>query len=163
MPPAFLAVLPVIISAATEAAAIGVELTNKPSQQTVTPTPTTTAQSPGTSAAQKAAVASSLPTLQSMTGGSISPEYAAQWGGQQTGVSSDPQGGKNIQDAINQFFGFGAPGTTGLSTTGTGGGTPGNSITDLLSKMSVPGAQSGGGGGIVDAALSSDTFHGFGG
>ena len=152
--------IPLIAAGIGAGTSIGLDLSNQPSSAPATTTPTPTAQTPATSTGQKAAVANALPTLQFLTGGSVSPEYAAQWGGQQTGVNSDPQSAGNVQAAINQFFGLSAPSTSGLSTTGVA--PTGNSITNLLSRVTLPSSSSGsGGGGIIDAALNSQEFKGF--
>lgn len=156
MPPALIAVLPAIIAAAGTAATLGVELTNQPGATppiSKAPVP----QSAATNQAQTAAVSNTLPTLQSLTGGSLSPEYAAQWGADQAGLNNNPQAAQNIQAAINQYFGLGAPGQTGLTPTG---GTGGNSITDLLSRLPSPGTSAPGGGSLVDGLLNQN-FSGF--
>lgn len=125
-----------------------------PAKPTPTPQPTATNQ------AQTAAVTQQLPNLQALTGGSLSPEYAAQYGATTTGLGSNPQASGNIQEAINQFFGLTAPGQSGLTpqSTSAPGGT---SIVDLLSRGTVPGMTSTGvGSGVTDKILS-DEFHGF--
>ena len=117
-------------------------------------------QSAQINAAQTAAVSQTLPTLQALTGGSLSPEYAAQFGATQTGLGNNPQAAGNIQAAINQFFGLTAPGTTGLTPSGstTGGGT--TSIIDLLSRAGGGGGKSSSGGGLVDSMFGGDEFKG---
>lgn len=121
--------------------------------------------SAGQNAAQQASVTGALPTLQALTGGSLSPEYATQYGTTQTGLENNPQATGNIQAAINQFFGLSAPGSTGLTaSSATGGGT--NSIVDLLNKSGTGGGGSkltgggGGGGSMIDSLLSGDMFRG---
>ena len=142
---------------------VGETLANQPGggSPMTTAAATPTAQTPSTTAAQKASVASAAPNIQSASGGSLSPEYWAGMLGTQTGVGADPQGQGNIQAIINQAFGLGAPGQTGLGNSGTS--PSGNSITDLLANVRLPSSGSTPGSGIVDAALNSDTFHGFGG
>lgn len=177
MPPLIAAIVPVLASigggsalagAATLAGlagtgiTIGEQLANQPGSAPTPQIPTgpTTPgpQTQATNLAQKAAVASSLPNLQSLTGGSLSPEYASQWAGLNTGLSGNPQAAGNIQATINQLFGFGAsPGgpTGGFSTM-----TPsGSSISDLLPRAGIPpgGAPS---GTLVDNLLNQD-FRGF--
>jgi hypothetical protein len=130
---------------------------NAPSQTAPTPTPVPTGpqpQSTQTNQAQTAAAASALPTLQSLTGGSLSPEYAAQFAGLQTGTAGNPQASGNVQSAVNQFFGLNAPGTSGLSPT-SGAAPQSNALTDILARLTQ--AQ---GGGIVDQTLA-DSFKGF--
>lgn len=150
--------IPLIAAGVTAGTSLGLTLSNQPGSAPQIPTGPTTPQPQGTATdtAQKAAVASSLPNLQSLTGGSLSPEYASQWAGLNTGLSNNPQAGGNVQAAINQFFGFGSPGTTGLSTAGP----TGNSITDLLSRVGATSTPTGGGGGLLDSLLQSDTFKG---
>ena len=111
-------------------------------------------QSAETNQAQKASVASSLPTLQSLTGGSLSPEYAAQFGATESGLNNTPQAAGNIQAAINEFFGLVAPGKTGLTPSST---TSGGGILEQLSKASIPGATPSFAGTTL-----SDEFRGFG-
>lgn len=153
--------IPLIAAGVTAGTSLGLTLSNQPGSAPQIPTAPATppAQTEATNTAQKAAVASSLPTLQSLTGGSLSPEYAAQWAGLNTGLGNNPQAAGNTQAAINQFFGFGSPGNTGLSPTGP----TGNSITDLLSKVNIPtgGVGGGGGGSFIDSLLQSDAFRGF--
>lgn len=153
--------IPLIAAGVTAGTSLGLTLSNQPGSAPQIPTGPTTPQPQGTTTdmAQKAAVASSLPNLQSLTGGSLSPEYASQWVGLNTGLGNNPQAGGNIQSAINQFFGFASPGNTGLSSTGP----TGNSITDLLSRVgATSGTPTGGGGGsFIDSLLQSDSLRGF--
>lgn len=140
------------------------------SQSPGTPKPPSTAPTPLTSvqnANQSASVGQQLPTLQSLTGGSVSPEYAAQYGATQSGNAGDPQATGNIQDAINKFFGLGATGNSGLTSTAGSGVSGGGGILDLLSKGKPPGGEPsfGGGGGndFVTSLLNSDSFKGLAG
>lgn len=152
--------IPLIAAGVTAGTSLGLTLSNQPSAPQVPTTPATPpAQTQTVNQAQRASVASAAPNEQSMTGSSLSPEYYAQWAGLNTGLGNNPQAAGNIQSAINQFFGFGAPGTTGLSTTGPAG----NSITDLLSRTGATpgGSPAGGGGGLLDSLLQSDVFKGF--
>lgn len=115
---------------------------------------------------QQALVGQQLPNLQSLTGGSLSPEYAAQFGALQSGLGNDPQASGNIQAAVNQFFGLTAPGTTGFTpgTSGTPGvssGTGGGGLMDLISRASPSGG--GGGGSFVNDSLNSEMFKGLAG
>src|SRR5271157_3198089 len=115
--------------------------------------PLTQAQNASTTAA----VGQQLPNLQSLTGGSLSPEYAASVGGINSGNANNPQASGDIQAAINQFFGLSAPGSTGLTpSAGSNPGGPG--IMDLLTK-------GGGGGGAnlggwVQQQLQGNQFSG---
>jgi hypothetical protein len=162
---AFIASNIVPIAAAASAVSSGVGLVKSltaggpegPSVPTTT-TPSAAPQSATTNQAQKAAVSQALPNLQALTGGSLSPEYAALWGGQQTGLNNNPQAAGNIQEAINNYFGLGATGNTGVSKGGENiAGGPG--ILDILSKVpTMPHAPSAG-GGIAQDILNSD-FHG---
>lgn len=120
-------------------------------------TPLTTAQND----AQKALVTQQLPNLQALTGGSLSPEYAAGFGATKSGLSNDPQASGNIQAAINQFFGLTSPGTTGF-TPGTSSGS-GNPLMDFISKTPTPGTTGGGGNNFVNDQLNSDIFKGLAG
>ena len=157
-------------SLATTGIGIGEQLANQPGSSKPSPTSTApVAQSDATNQAQTATAAQQLPTLQSLTGSSLSPEYFSQWAGIQTGLGNNPQAAGNIQGAINSYFGLGAPtqgGSGGLTAaTGTSPSSPtGNSVTDILSSMfkAGGGAAAGGGGGssIVDQSLQQD-FRGF--
>lgn len=150
-----------LISAAVGAAGVADTIYNQvnaPSGPATTPTqPQPSAAPAGINQAKVAGVESTFPTLQSFTGGSLSPEYAAQWGATQTGLGNDPQAAGILQQAINQYFGLGAPGQSGLTSPG------GNSITDILSKVN-PGGSPGAtatGTGLVDNLLQSGDFKGF--
>ena len=152
-----------IVTAIIAAAGVGTQiysLTNQPGTPNVSKLAAATPQSPQTNAAQTGAVSQELPTLQALTGGSLSPEYAAQFGAGQTGLNNNPQATGNIQAAINSFFGLTAPGTTGLTPPGstTGGGT--TSIIDLLNRAGSGGGKSSGGSGLVDSMFSGDEFRG---
>ncbi len=137
------------------------EASQTPSQPKL---PTSVTQTPLTgpqNAQTQAAVSQQLPTLQSLTGGSVSPEYAASFGATQSGNANNPQASGDVQAAINQFFGLGASGSSGL-TAAPGSTSPGgNPLTDLLSKVSIPGGGGGGGGSdFVSNLLSGSDFHG---
>lgn len=148
--------IPLIAAGVTAGTQIGLTLSQGGGGGSSLPTtPTTTPQSPTTNAAQKASVASALPNLQSLTGGSLSPEYAAQFGASQAGLSNNPQAAGNVQAAINQFFGLNAPGESGLQP---GGGNVGKTILDTLSQSRQP---STGTGGNVSEQILADEFHGF--
>jgi hypothetical protein len=126
-----------------------------------TPTPLTSSQNASTTAA----VGQQLPSLQALTGGSVSPEYASQFGSTQSGNANNPQATGDIQAAINQFFGLSAQGATGLTGPGGGGATGSNTggggILDLLSKAKQPAAGGDtGGGDFVSSLLNSDSFKG---
>jgi hypothetical protein len=113
---------------------------------------------------QTAAVGQQLPDLQALTGGSLSPEYAASFGATQSGLSNDPRATGNIQNAINNFFGISAPGQTGLTTNTLSAPSGGPGILDLL-RTSGTGTASplSAGGGIpawIQQALSSNDFKG---
>jgi hypothetical protein len=163
--------LPVIVALASLAAAgttTGLAIDsalNQPGQPKLptAPTPLTSTQNAQTTAA----VGQQLPSEQALTGGSLSPEAAAQFGATGAGVANNPQASGDIQAAINQFFGLGAPGSSGLTTApgSTSSGGPG--ILEMLSKA-VPGAGGGGGtpGGspdFINSMLNSDTFRGLAG
>lgn len=159
-------VLPLIVSIAGLASAgVGTGLSiysamNQPSMPKIGPT-AAAPQTAATNEAQRASVSGTLPTLQALTGGSLSPEYASQYGATSTGLGNNPAAAGNIQAAINSFFGLAAPSTTGLtpSSTTTGGG--GTSTIDLLNRASATRAPGGGGGGsLVDSMLSGDEFRG---
>jgi hypothetical protein len=143
-----------IASAGLGASELGMSLAGvgKPDtpKASTTPSPLTAQQN----SQQQAAVGQQLPTLQSMTGGSLSPEYAAQFGATQAGVGNDPRATGNIQEAINKYFGLSAPGDTGITPSGTGpSGSPG--ITSLTGGAPQGGAGIGGGGGIMDILRNS--------
>lgn len=164
-----------LIAAGLTAASTGVglyETLSQPGHPSASnkPTPLTASQN----RQQEAAVGQALPNLQSLTGGSLSPEYAAQFGATQAGLANDPQASGNVQAAINQFFGLAAPGNTGLTPSTTGGGnwladliakvkptdaSPGGGIADLI-KMPSGGGAPGGGGNFANDMLSGDLFKG---
>lgn len=124
------AIIPLAIAAI--GAGVGIEqAVNTPGSPTIPKTLPTTPLTANQNAQQTAAVGQQLPNLQALTGGSLSPEYAAQFGATQSGTANNPQATGNIQAAINQYFGLTAPGDTGLtsSVTGTSGG---GGILDLL-------------------------------
>lgn len=153
-----------IIGAAVSATQIGLQASgaftpDSPKAPKPGSTPLTTTQNQQ----QQALVGQQLPNLQSLTGGSLSPEYAASFGATQSGLANDPQASGNIQAAINQFFGLTAPGTTGFTpgtagSPGVGGGTGGGGLMDLISRASPSGG--GGGGSFVNDQLSGDLFKG---
>ena len=112
---------------------------------------------------QQASVAQQLPNLQSLTGGSLSPEYAAQFGALQSGLGNDPQASGNIQAAINQYFGLAAPGNSGLTSNSMD-----NSFLSTLKSIGFgvpssasPGAGSGTGSGSTDNSFM-DTLKNIG-
>lgn len=156
--PATLTAIASIIGASVAVGGEAYSLSNQPStpKATTAPVPLTTTQNSG----QTAAVAQQLPTLQSLTGGSLSPEYAANFGALNSGVTNDPQATGNIQSAINSFFGLTAPGSSGLTSTPTSGG--GGGILDLLkpqgssSPISSPSAIS----SWVQSVLNGNQFQG---
>jgi hypothetical protein len=174
MPPIipFIPLISAAIGAATTGVSIaetlGADSTPKPS---TTPTPLTSTQNAG----QTAAVGQQLPNLQTLTGGSLSPEYFAQFGQQQAGLGNNPQATGNVQSAINNLFGFSAPGQTGLTpststgstpaTQGGGSGLPG--ILDMLNKPpnggSSPFGGSGGAPSWMQAVLNGNSFQGLAG
>lgn len=159
MPVGLVAAIATIAAAATTTGVTLYEAANQPGtpKPSTTPSPLTTSQN----SQQAAAVGQQLPTLQSLTGGSVSPEYASQFGATQAGVANDPQATGNIQAAINQFFGLSAPGSTGLTPPGGGAGGAGD-IISLLSKpkSATPGASPEIGPDFVNNLLSSDAFKG---
>lgn len=150
------------IGLAVTLAGTGYEIANQPGKPKIqtSPTPLTTAQNASTTAA----VGQQLPSLQALTGGSVSPEYASQFGATQSGNANNPQATGDIQAAINQYFGLNAPGSTGLTGPGGGGptGNSGGGILDLLSKAKPPagGGDTGGSGDFVNSLLNSENFKG---
>jgi hypothetical protein len=149
--PATALLIATIASASVGAAGVGLSIdqaVNAPGTPKIsgTPSPLTGQQN----AQQASAVGQQLPNLQSLTGGSLNPEYSAQFGATQAGVGNDPRATGNIQEAINQYFGLTAPGQTGLTPSGSGpSGGPG--ITSLTgSQPPSPATIGGGGGGIMD-------------
>ena len=131
-----------IIAAGVGGTEMGLQLSGagQPStpKASTTPSPLTAAQNQN----QQTAVGQSLPNLQSITGGSLSPEYAAQFGALQSGTANDPQATGNIQAAINQFFGLNAPGQSGLTSSSSAPSGGGGGILDLLSKPTSGGTNS---------------------
>jgi hypothetical protein len=158
-----------LIAAGIGAAGTGLAIDqalNQPSAPKVstTPPPLTSTQN----ASQTAAVGQQLPTLQSLTGGSLSPEYYAQYGGTQAGVGNDPRATGNIQDAVSQFFGLAAPGATGLNPTANSpAGGPG--ITSLTQPQTSAGGgapdlmnllRGNGTGNWIQSVLNGNNFSG---
>lgn len=169
MPPV-LAFIPAIIGAiASTVPSIVGAIEGGPS----TPKPPSAAPtSPLTSAqnrAQTAAVTQTLPNLQELTGGSLSPEYAAQFGATQSGLGNDPQATGNIQEAINKYFGLTAPGDKGFTpSSGSAGGGGGGGIVDLLAQAAkAKGGSSGGavpgGTDFINENFNADAFRGLAG
>ena len=114
-------------------------------------------------AQQTATVSEQLPNLQSLTGGSLSPEYAAQFGALKSGIGNDPQATGNIQQAINSFFGLSAPGSTGLTSSSLTQSSGGPGIMDVLKSSSPnasPLAASGGLTGWIQQQLQGNNFQG---
>jgi hypothetical protein len=149
--PATIGAIAAIIGAGTAAGGTIYSAVNAPSgppKPSTTLTPLTGTQNQ----AQTASVANALPTLQSLTGGSLSPEYAAQFGATQSGLANDPQAPGNIQAAINSFFGLTAPGNSGLTPSSSSGGS------DILSLLSnaTPGATP----SLTGATTGGDGFRG---
>jgi hypothetical protein len=144
--------LPAVFAAASTSIA-GYELANQPSAPKPPSVPTApaplTAQQ---SNAVKANVGGQLPNLQALTGGSLSPETSSVLAQLAAGTAGDPQTSGLTQQVINQFFGLGAPGNTGLAP--SGGLTPSTSLPSLSSATSSP--------GLIDRGLN-DVFQGFGG
>lgn len=155
--------IPLIAAGITAGTSLGLTLSNQPGSAPQIPTTPVTPgpQTQATNLAQRASVAAAAPNQQALTGNSLSPEYWAQWAGLNTGLGNNPQAAGNIQAAINQVIGVGAPNTSSLSTAGP----TGNSITDLLSRVGAtsgtPAGGGAGGGSLVDSLLQSDAFRGF--
>lgn len=148
------AAIAAIIGSAVTAGTSIYEATQTPSQPKLPtgPAPLTGPQN----RAQTEAISSTLPNLQSLTGGSLSPEYAASYGATQSGLNNNPQSTGNVQSAINQFFGLSAPGDKGFTpeSVGSGGGT---NILDVLRRLVSGG---GGGGSPTGGGGSSEDFKG---
>jgi hypothetical protein len=166
MPVPLIAAIATIAAAGTTTGLAIDSALNQPGSPKIptTPSPMTTTQNAQTTSA----VGQQLPNLQSLTGGSVSPEYASQFGATQTGVANNPQAGGDVQAAINQFFGLSAPGSTGITASGSSPTSGGPGILDLLTKSGTspsPATTGGGGGGsdFVSSLLSSDTFRGLAG
>jgi hypothetical protein len=133
-----------------------------PKPPSATPTPLTSSQNASTTSA----VGQQLPNLQSLTGGSVSPEYFSQFGATQTGNANNPQASGDVQSAINSFFGIAAPGSSGLTTPSGGTSAGGPGILDMLTKASTPSPASGGSTSspdFVNSLLNSDSFKGLSG
>jgi hypothetical protein len=169
MPPIvpFIPLIVAGIGAATTGVSLAETLGNEPGTPKIstTPTPLTSTQN----ASQTAAVGQQLPNLQSLTGGSLSPEYFAQFGQNQAGLGNNVQATGNVQSAINQLFGFSAPGQTGLTPTTTSGSTPATTgggsglpgILDILQKGgSGSPVASGGLPSWVQQAINGNSFQG---
>jgi len=162
--PATIALVTMIATVAASGTTAGLAIDsalNQPGQPKLptTATPLTASQNAQTTSA----VSQQLPTLQSLTGGSLSPEYGSQFGSIQAGVANNPQAAGDIQAALNQFYGLSAPGSTGLTTT-PGGVSPGggNPIMDLLTKAKPASTPDSGGGGsdFINSLLSGNDFKG---
>ena len=155
-----------LIAAATTATVGGLQMAGVGRPDTPKPIdPTKQPLTASQNQSQQAAVSQALPNLQSLTGGSLSPEYAAQFGATQAGLGNDPKATGNIQEAINQFFGLTAGVTSGLSPSSSvapsGGG-----IMDLIK---LPPSTGGGTPGVtggsdwVTQALQGNDFRGLAG
>lgn len=160
MPPAIIAA---IIGAAVTATTTGLELSGvgRPDTPKAPDPNKLTPLTANQNAQQQAVVGQQLPNLQSLTGGALSPEYAAQFGALQSGLGNDPQASGNIQAAINKYFGLNAPGNTGL-TPGSTGSPGGGGIAELIQK-GLPTGGGGGGGSFVNDQLNGDLFKGLSG
>lgn len=152
---AIAAAVAAIVGAASSVAYTGYELANQPHapKPSTAPTPLTKGQNIN----QMVAAGQTLPNEQSMVGGSVSPDYTAQYAAGQTGVTGNPQAAGNVRAAINQAFGIGAPGTSGLGGTGATAGS--NPIEDLIARI----RENAGGGSPMTAAGSGDEFKGLAG
>ena len=148
MPPAIVPIITAIAAAASTSLA-GYELANQPGSpkppSSTTPAPLTATQGN----AVKASVGGQLPNLQALTGGSLSPETSAVLAQLASGTAGDPQTAGLTQQVINQFFGLGTPGNTGL-TPSTSAPSPGSTTLATNSP------------GLIDRGLN-DVFQGFGG
>ena len=160
------AVVAAIIGASATGAATISEIAYQAASAPGTPKPNTTPPplTPQGNQQQTAAVSQQLPDLQSLTGGSLSPEYAASFGATQSGLSNDPRATGNIQNAINNFFGISAPGQTGLTTNTLSAPTGGPGILDMF-KSSGTGTASplAAGGGMpawIQSVLNGNQFQG---
>jgi len=163
MPPVIPFIIPLVIAGATAAETI-YSAVNQPGQpKAIDPTkqPLTAAQN----RQEQSAVSQALPDLQSLTGGSLSPEYAAQFGALQSGLGNDPKAAGNVQAAINQFFGLAAPGKMGLSpeSASTGGGGIWDFIKDILPRLSGQQAQAQPGLDFASQTLQGNDFKGLAG
>jgi hypothetical protein len=117
----------------------------------------------GQNAGQSAAVGQQLPNLQALTGGSLSPEYAAQFGAGGAGVSNNPQATGNIQQAINSFFGLAPVGSSGLTQNSIAQPSGGPGILDLLQRPNSGSSPLASGGGLpswVQSVLGGNNFQG---
>lgn len=160
-------VVPIIaaVASAVSAASGIMSMIEGPPGTPKVPDPTKQPLTAAQNKAQQAAVGQSLPDLQSLTGGSLSPEYAAQFGATQAGLGNDPKATGNVQEAINQFFGLAAPGKTGLSPeSASSASTP---LTDLLKSIfpQMAGQQQQGGMGSdwASQTLQGNDFKGLAG
>jgi hypothetical protein len=164
-----------IITAATAATETGLQLSGALTPDSPRPSTTPSPLTANQNKAQQAAVSQQFPNIQSLTGGSLSPEYWAQQASSNAGLNNDPQATGNVQAALNQIFqtiGLSAPGQTGLtssapSTTG-GGGTGSPGILEMLQKPSSLTTNSpltGGGGmqGWIQQQLQGNSFQGLAG
>lgn len=157
-------VIPIItaVAAAVSAASGIMGMVDRPGTPKV-PDPTKQPLTAAQNKQEQAAVGQALPDLQSMTGGSLSPEYAAQFGALQSGLANDPKATGNVQAAINQFFGLAAPGKTGFTPEAAASSeTP---FTDFLKKImpQLSGQQPQGGSDWVSQTLQNQDFKGLAG
>lgn len=141
MPEGLIALLPALIGAGTAATTTGLELSGafNPGAPKPAPSPTIT---PAIQDAQRAAVGSQFPTLQSQVGGSVSPEYYAAIAQLAAGTANSPGSSASTQEVVNNFFGGQGGPSTGLTqSTGTSGGglttsspTPSSGTGNLVSE-----------------------------
>jgi hypothetical protein len=136
MPPAIIAA---VIGAAATATEVGVQLSG--AGQPSTPKQAT-APTPGPTVDQaKAAIAPQALSIESATGGSVSPDYLSTIAPIAAGVGGQPNTNNALQQVLQQIFGKGGGGSTPSSTgAGTAPFTPSGLPVNLSALSQTPGA-----------------------
>jgi len=121
MPQGLVALLPLLFSGAAAGASIGSTIYSDLNQPGMPKTPAAAPTGPTTQQAQAAITPQAL-TIESLTGGSVSPDYLASIAPVLGGVGGQPNTNAAVQAMLKQLFGSGggAPG----AAPGGGGGTP---------------------------------------
>lgn len=135
--------IPLIVGGAGVGTQIGMDIANQPG-----PAPKPVAPTGPSAPSISAAVAPQASTIESLTGGSISPDYLSSIAPQLAGVANQPNTQNGVQQFLNQFFGqgggggggaapnnVGAPGSSPTSSTFAPSGLP----TNLSALASTPG------------------------
>jgi hypothetical protein len=135
-------IIAALITAATAATTTGLELAG--AGQPSTPKQATTPAQTGPTVDQaKAAIAPQALSIESATGGSVSPDYLSTIAPLAAGVGGQPNTNNAMQQLLQQIFGKGGGGST-TGSTGAGAGTapftPSGLPVNLAALSNTPGA-----------------------